>query len=116
MDERRAPLLPHDLRADDRVAELPRDPVRNRLALVDRERERVGRLVDAEVLALQALDLVRLDEVDAELAVVDAFGREHLPGERDRPLLVDLLPASVVDLDRDHQRLRCVPVSSAWRL
>jgi hypothetical protein len=116
MDERSPPFLPHDLRADDRVAELPREPVRNLLALVDRECEGVRRLVDSEVLSLQPLDLVRLDEVDAELTVVDTFRRKHLPGKRDRALLVDLLPASVVDFDRDHQRLRCVPVSSAWRL
>jgi hypothetical protein len=116
MDERSLPLLPHDLRADDRVAELPREPVRKLLALVDRECKGVRRLVDSEVLSLQPLDLARFDEVDAELTVVDTFRRKHLPGKRDRALLVDLLPASVVDLDRDHQRLRCVPVSSAWRL
>jgi hypothetical protein len=116
MDERSPPFLPHDLRADDRVAELSWEPVRNLLALVDRECERVRCLVDSEVVALQPLDLSRLDEVDAELTVVDAFRGEHFPRQRDRTLLVDLLPASVVDLDRDHQRLRCVPVSSAWRL
>jgi hypothetical protein len=116
VDERSPPFRTYDLRADDRVAELAREPVRHLVALVDREREGVRGLVDSEVLSLQPLDLIGLDEVDAELTVVDAFGGEHLPGKRDRPLLVDLLPASVVDLDRDHQRLRCVPVSSAWRL
>jgi hypothetical protein len=116
MDERLAPLLSDDLGADDRIAELPRKPVGHLLALIDREREHVGLLVDPQVLALQAPDLVRFDEVDAELSVLDAFRREYALRERDRSLLVDLLPASVVDLDRDHQRLRCVPVSSAWRL
>ena len=116
MDERSPPLLSHDLRTDDRVAELPRRPVGHSFALVDRECEHVGRLVDPEVLALQTPDLVRLDEVDAQLSLVDAFGGEHALCERDRPSLVDVLTASVVDLDRDPQRLRCVPVSSAWRL
>jgi hypothetical protein len=116
MDERSAPFLTYDLRTNDRVAELPREPVRNLVALVDRECQGVRGLVDSEVLSLQPLDLIRFDEVDAELTIVDAFGGEHLPGKHDRPLLVDLLPATVVDVDRDHQRLRCVPVSSAWRL
>ena len=51
VDERPAPLLADDLRADDDVAERPRDAVRQLVEAVDREREHVGRLVDAEVLA-----------------------------------------------------------------
>ena len=45
--------------------------------------------------------------------VGDALGCEHAPCQLDRGGHVDLLAAAVVDLDRDHQRLRCVPVSSA---
>ncbi len=61
--ERRPPGLADDLRAEDRVAELARQPSAQRVAAVDREREHVGRLVDPEVLALQRADLVRPDEV-----------------------------------------------------
>src|SRR5215207_4893966 len=76
MDERLAPLLSDDLWAADRVAELSRKPVGHLFPLIDRECEHVGGLVDPQVLALQAPDLVRLDEVDAELSLLDAFGRE----------------------------------------
>jgi hypothetical protein len=116
MDERLTPLLSDDLWADDRIAELSRKPVGDLFALIDREREHVGGLVDPQVLSLQAPNLVRPDEMDAELSVLDAFPREYALRERDRFRLVDFLPASVVDLDRNHQRLRWVPVSSAWRL
>src|SRR5687767_2923584 len=116
VDQRPAPGLPHDFWADDRVTELSRESVGHLVPLVDRERKHVSRLVDPQVVALQALDLRGLDEVDPELPLVDPLDGEHALRERDRSLLVDLPPASVVDLDRDHQRLRCVPVSSAWRL
>ena len=65
------------------------------------------------MVALQLLDLFRRDERDAELSVVDAFGRQHTPRELDGRPLVDLDAASICDLDLDHvQRARSVPVSS----
>ena len=76
--ERRTPFLADDLRAHDDVAELPRQPVRQIVELVDRERERVGRLVDAEVLALEVTDLLRTDELKAELAVADSLRLQDL--------------------------------------
>src|SRR5688572_12933142 len=68
------------------------------------------------MLALQSPDLLGLDEVDAELALLDSLGGEHVPRERDDALFVHGAAAAVVDLDGDHHRLRCVPDSSAWRL
>src|SRR2546423_1163249 len=62
--ERPAPLFPHDVRADDDVSELARHAVRQLAEPVDREGERVGRLVDAEVLALQCPALVGPDECE----------------------------------------------------
>ena len=74
----------------------------------------------AEAFARAVLAAEGVEDGELGLAFVAAeemrgLKREHLPGEGDRALFVDLLPTSVVDLDRDHQRLRCVPVSSAWR-
>src|SRR5207342_1643251 len=67
--------------------------------------------------ALQAPHLLRPDEVQAELTVLDTLLREHLSRQRDRRILLDLDSAPVLDLDRDHRyRRRCVPVSSAWSL
>ena len=82
-------------------------------APVEREREDVGRLVDSEMLALQPPDLLRRDECEPELAVLDALGGEHPPRELDRAGFVDLHPAPVLDLDRDTHRVRSRPVSSA---
>src|SRR5688500_8686779 len=59
--------------ADDDVAELPRAGA---LALVDREREHVGRLVAAAVLTIQLADVLLADELDREVAITDAGGRE----------------------------------------
>jgi len=113
--ERCAPPLSDDLWTQDRVAELARDAGLQRLAAVDGERENVGRFVDAEMLVLQLPDLVGADEGEAELALLDALGGEHLPRELDRAELVDVLPASILDLDRHHgpHLRRSVPVSSA---
>src|SRR5579864_5663037 len=115
MHDRRAPLRPDDLRADDDVAELPRHSRRKVVERVDRERERIGRLVDAEVLLLQGAALVRPDEDEPELARVDAFRCEHAPRELAGALLVDLDARAVVDLDVDH-RFLAVPVSSECSL
>src|SRR5579872_2446391 len=115
VNERRAPLRPDDLRADDDVAELARQPVGQLVERIERKRERVGRLVDAEVLALQRLALLRADEREPELARVDAFGSEDAADQLDRAGLVDLHARPVLDLDLDHRR-RSVPVSSEWRL
>src|SRR5690348_17927183 len=51
--ERCTPCVADDLGAYDDVAELPRHPLRERVARVDRERERIRGLVDPEVLVLQ---------------------------------------------------------------
>src|SRR6476646_11216632 len=78
MHERLPPGLAGDLRAENRVAELAWHPFRQALAAVDRKREHVGRLVDIQMLALQRADLVRADEQQAELSLLDPFGREHV--------------------------------------
>ena len=103
MHERRAPRVADDLRAEDDVAELPRHAVRQLVAAVDREREHVRRLVDAEVLPLERPDLVGPDERDAELAPVDALGGEHASARaRPRPPASTSTPLRFVDLDRHH--------------
>ena len=116
MDEGPAPLVADDVRAEHDVAERTRLAGRERLEPVDREGEDVGRLVDPEVLALQRAHLVRRDERDPELAVLDSLAGEHLPGERHGARLVDDRGAPVRDLDLDHHRRRADPVSSACRL
>ena len=115
MDERPAPLRPDHLRAEDDVAELARHSVGQRGEPVDREGERVGRLVDAEVLLFQRAALLRPDEGEPELAGIDPLARQHRPRELDRCGLVHLPTRAVDDFDFYH-RLRCVPVCSAWRL
>ena len=82
---------------------------------VDREGERVGRLVDAEVLPLQGAALVRPDEGEPELSRLDAFTGENGTRELDCGRFVHLLARAVVDVYLDH-RLRCVPVCSACAL
>src|SRR4029079_17673221 len=116
VDERPAPLLADHLRAEDDVTERSRLPVRQRRRAVDRERQDVRRLVDAEVLPLECTHLGRADERDPELAVRHPFGRAHVAGERDRTFVVHGDAASVRDLDLEHQRCRAEPVSSACRL
>ena len=68
-------------------------------ASVEREGEHVRRLVDPEVLLLEGPALLRRHEREPELALLDPLGGEHATGELDRPGLVDLRPAPVLDLD-----------------
>src|SRR3954468_1587034 len=100
--ERPPPVVADDLGTENDIAERTRYAFRNLVAAVDREREDVGRLVDPEVVTLQAAHLVGADERDAELPRVDAFGAEDAAGELDRRSVVDLHPASILDVDRDH--------------
>src|SRR5262245_65850059 len=81
--ERALPLLADDRRAKHAVAQRPRFALGQRIAPVDRERQDVGCLVDAEVLPLEDANLARLDKRNAELAVRDALAGEDLTGERD---------------------------------
>jgi hypothetical protein len=70
------------------------------------------------MIALERADLVRCDECDSQLPCLDSLGSEHAPGKRRSARLVDLDAAAVLDLDLDlgHlYRVRCEPVSSAWR-
>src|SRR5215471_21633241 len=113
--ERCLPLVAHDLRADDDVAELAGQLLGEIVARVERERERVGRLVDAEVLALQLATLVGANERESELALLESLGGEDASRELAGRVLVDVLTRPVVHLDLD-QRRRSVPVSSEWRL
>ena len=123
VDEWGAPLLAHDLGADDDIAKLPRQSVRQRVTRVDRKCERVGRFVDAEVLRLQCTALVGADERDPQLARADSLAREHAPREIAHGGFVDVDARAVVDLDLDHLRrgsecslyastIRC---TSLWR-
>src|SRR6476469_8714458 len=113
MRQRRLPILADDLRTEDDIAELSGDAGGERVAAVDREREHVGRLVDAQVLALQGAALVRSDERDPELAVVDPLGREDAPCVVGGGGAIDLEAAAILDLDLYGHRVRCVPVASA---
>src|SRR4029079_7037269 len=79
---------------------------------VDREREHVGCLVDAEVVPLQRAALVRADEGDPDLAAIDTLRGQDAAGMVGRSILVDVEARAVLDLDLD-QRVRCVPVASA---
>jgi predicted TIM-barrel fold metal-dependent hydrolase len=84
MNQRPAPGVAHDLRADDDVAQLPRHSGRDRLAAVDRKGERVRLLVDAEMLALEVADLIaQLDEAGirraAVFSVAYGFGNPNRP-------------------------------------
>src|SRR5437667_3648000 len=102
MHERLPPGLTHDLRADDRVAQLAGQANGKLLAAVDRKREHVRCLVLAEMIVLQLPHLVRADEHQAEVARVDSLLREHLAREVSDGALLDLGSAAVCDLDRDH--------------
>ncbi len=116
MRQRRAPRLTDDRGAEHDVAERARQAFRQLVAAVDREREHVGRLVDPEMLALQLAHLLRPDEREPELPVLDSLSPQHRTRELDGRALVDLDTASVVDLDGQHPcryLLRPVPVSSA---
>src|SRR5215210_8944097 len=76
VDERCAPGLSDDVRTQNDIPKLTREALRKRVAAVDRKSERVRLLVDTEVLLLQRPDLVRPDELKAELSVVDSLGVE----------------------------------------
>jgi hypothetical protein len=68
------------LRADDDVAELAqRGRPRQLHVLVDREREHVGHALDPAVGLVELGDPLGVDELDREVALLDARG-----GERDR--------------------------------
>src|SRR5690349_14500821 len=108
VDERLPPRLPHHLRAENRVSELAWHSGRQTPSPIDREGEYVGWLIDPQVLVLERPDLVGPDEDEAELALLDALGREHLASERARTVGVDGDAAAIRDLDRDH-----VPICSA---
>jgi hypothetical protein len=71
--ERSTPGVSDHLRAEHDVAELTGHSHRQRVAAVDRERERIRLFVDSEMLALEVTDLVRTDELKTELAVPDSF-------------------------------------------
>src|SRR5689334_21238714 len=118
MDERRAPGVAYDLRAEHDVPELPGQAVGNRLAPVDGKGKRIRLLVDAEVLALQRADFLGRDELEAELAVVDPFGMQHSADQLRRGGGVELGARTVRNLDLDHRPYfrRAVPVSSACSL
>ena len=70
------------------------------------------------MLALERADLVRLDERQPELALLDPLAGKHYLGDGDRLADVQLSPTPVRDLDVDHPSYfrRCVPVSSACSL
>src|SRR3954466_15583205 len=101
--ERSTPGVADDLRTDDDVAELARHPFRQLVARIDRERERVGRLVAPQWLAPQRAALVRSDERDAELARIDSFAREHASRELACGMFVDVDAGPVADLDLDNR-------------
>jgi hypothetical protein len=65
---------------------------------------------------LQAADLVRPDERDSQLTLLDSLRCEHRTGELLRGRLLDGDAAPVGQLDRHRHRRRCVPVSSEWSL
>src|SRR5690348_8922491 len=113
--QRAAPLLAHDVGADDDVPELARHAVGQRAEPVDRKGERVRCLIDAEVPALQRATLVGADEGEPELSGSHALAREDRARKLDGRRLVHLGTRAVVDLDLDH-RLRWVPVCSACAL
>ena len=67
MHERSAPRVADDLRADHDVSERTRHTLGDLLPPVEREREDIRRLVDAEVITLQRTDLLRAGEREAGL-------------------------------------------------
>src|SRR5204863_4498442 len=109
------PCVARDLGTHEDVTELARDSRRQLVAAVDRKREHVGRLVDAEMFALQATDLFRRHEGEAKLALLHSFRPEHAARQLDGTVLANVDAAAILDLDTDHELRRCVPVSSAWR-
>jgi hypothetical protein len=91
------------LGADDDVAQLARP--RDRLVLVDRERQHVGRLILAAVLAVQRADALLSHQLDGQVAVLDAGRRQRRLGRAPE--------ARIVCLDLDQREAR--RSSGAWR-
>src|SRR6266540_2597136 len=110
------PLVADNVGAQHHVTKRARNARRQLVAAVDRKREHIRRLINSEVLSLQHTHLLRRHERQPQLTLEDALGREHLVRQRCRGIDVDCAPAAIRDLDGDHQRARCVPVSSTWRL
>jgi hypothetical protein len=101
------------LRADDHVSQLPRQPVGERLAAVQREREHVGRLGLAPVGGVQLRHLREADQHDSHVAVRDALGGERRRHRLPRGRLVERVGAAVLHLDvHGHSRVPS-PVCSA---
>jgi hypothetical protein len=96
------------LRADRDVADLSR-PL-GRAGAVNREREDVGGLVEAAVLAVQLADALLRDELDRDVPVVDPAR-----GERQRAQLGDVLPGQRVADDLDFEQLAQARLRSAGR-
>ena len=115
MHERPAPRVADDLRTENDVPELTRHAGPELVPSVDREGKHVRRLVDPEVLALECPHLVRPDEREPEVALIDPFGRERRAADLGRGGGVDRRAASVLDLDGD-QRRGFASDSSAWLL
>jgi hypothetical protein len=92
------------LRADDDIAKLAwpgRRPI-----LVDRERQDVGRLVLAAVVAVQLVDVLLVDELDRQVAIGYAGGLESRLRRAPEARVVCL------DLDQREARRRR---SDVWR-
>src|SRR5436190_17485185 len=103
MHERGAPGISNHRRAEHDVAELTRHSCQQLVAAVDRERERIRFLVDAEMLALEVADLLRIDELKAELASVDSVGLQDLADQIRSSLEVEILAGTVRHLDFHHR-------------
>ena len=86
------------LGADDDVAELARAGDGSRL--VDRERQDVGRRVAAAVLAVELADPLFVDELDRDVAVLDAGRRKRRLGRAPQARIVCL------DLDQRQPEVR----------
>src|SRR3954463_4052939 len=112
MREGPAPVVADDLRAEDDVAERARHSLRQLVASVDRERQDVGRLVDAEMIPFQPAHLVRADERDPELTAVDPLGAQDPLRELAHARLVHDQAAPVLELDGNH--LFCSSVCSLY--
>ena len=115
--ERSAPGVSDHLRAEHDVAELTRHSRRQRVAAVDRESERIRLLVDPEMLAFEITDLVRGNELKAELAVPDSLRLQNLADHVSCGPEVESRARTVRHLDLHHRYFRrAVPVSSACSL
>ena len=94
------------LDADHDVAELPRPDLG--AVEVDREREHVGRALDPAVLGVQRRDPLGVDELDREVAVLDARRGERDRHEAPQRLLGQFGGADDLDLEHYFEwRLGC---------